>query len=223
MKKQHSNGSKLWEDMAMDFKEKANGIDIFPKLPSQLKVYFKMWSENQLIRAAQHGVRDKMKELLSVLSGIGQLEAYGLQEYLSAAPAIPQRAEIEMMRVANNLSDDIHLTSRPGEMVPEPHQFIPPIAAPSQRHFVPPTGDGAAAGSRRVNQRRNCYYYTDCEEDARVCGGTGSSACILMGPIATKWDQVEHEAFLERKSRRQTEDKREAKAKQDKMKKQDKA
>ena len=55
-------------ELATIFKEKSDGVAIFPKLPSMLKLYLKQWESNSLIKLALNAMKQKHDTLLRLFS-----------------------------------------------------------------------------------------------------------------------------------------------------------
>ena len=56
-----------FKKLAMRYKRCANGVTVFPKLPSMLKAYYKRWELNQQIKASETLLGQKVMMLLNNL------------------------------------------------------------------------------------------------------------------------------------------------------------
>ena len=141
--------------LAKLFKEKHNGVDIFPKLPSQLQTSFQQWKQTNLIKV---GMR-KMKEAYETL-----LHRLTLRRVLGAN--IPFRRE------------EIHAFTDPDANRNEwaLQQFVPPLAAPMQAEPLNETGRLVVAKSSR-----SCAWAPLCKGPAEVCKGYKRGDCIRAG------------------------------------------
>ena len=59
-----SSSTSNLEEPARLFKEKSDGIKIFPKLPSMLKAYFKTWGKNSGIKSTEQALDSLVNDLL---------------------------------------------------------------------------------------------------------------------------------------------------------------
>ena len=113
----HPNPStKDWIELAKLFKEKTDYINIFPKLPSMLRTYYKRWrdSQSQSIVLAEMQVKGKYSDLLFALA-LPVLSR-------SSIPAVAQQVE--------------HSRSLPSSSRMQRAVHNPPLAALGQQEFV---------------------------------------------------------------------------------------
>ena len=59
--------AKTFDTLARLFKEKSDGKDVFPKLPTMLKSYYKTWEKNAGIRNTEQSLDPSVQDLLSSL------------------------------------------------------------------------------------------------------------------------------------------------------------
>ena len=68
MKENNTLSNSKCIELAELYKEKFNGIQIFPKLPSIIKQYYKQWKANSLIKLAQNAMKENYDRLLGLYS-----------------------------------------------------------------------------------------------------------------------------------------------------------
>jgi len=134
-------------DFAKEYLKHADGIKIFPKLPSMLKQYYKTWHKNQQVKAAQLAAGNNYIELLSSLSSI-RVDAALLD--------IPKSSATEATPENNNstICDGV--------------LFVPSVAGPHQVNYK-------SAKQQEQTQRR-CYWWPYCGT-VDLCGGWSREKC----------------------------------------------
>jgi hypothetical protein len=154
-----------FKELAKLYKQKANGIDIFPKLPAMVKAYYNRWKKNQAIKRAQEGVGQAVLDLRRTLfrksASIESVYAADILKDLqnrdtdvNTAPAMPMATLAEER-------EDAPL-----------HTYVPPIAAPTQRRYVAP---------HIITSTRRCAFFPFCKSIAMECGGTMKKLCKNYG------------------------------------------
>ena len=68
MKENNTLSNSKCVELAELYKEKCNGIQIFLKLPSMIKQYYKQWKANSLIKLAQNAMKENYDRLLGLYS-----------------------------------------------------------------------------------------------------------------------------------------------------------
>jgi hypothetical protein len=100
-----------YREYAKEYLKHADGINMFPKLPSMLKHYYKQWQKNQQVKAAKLAIGGTYFELLRSLSSI-RVEA----------------ASLDMQENAQGHTSAL-LPENEGGL------FVPPIAGPLQVQY----------------------------------------------------------------------------------------
>jgi hypothetical protein len=181
------------KELAKRFNAKADGIELFPKLVSQLKTYYRQWKSNNAIRLVEAKIREPYQVFLKRLANLPKLS--GLHDCANIFEAEAN----DIIREAADLlqHDNLPLVGITNEMHPHP---VAPAAAPGQTNFVPViwTPISLPARSRGSNKNSDsCFYAPDCQ--SVVCGGQRegvymckfvSSGEVIIGNI---------NAFLEKK------------------------
>ena len=110
-----SNTLLNFKALAKVFKEKQHGIDIFPKLPSQLQKGHEQWKQTNMIKVGVRKMKEAYEGLLHRLT-LGRL----------SGKHIPfRRDEIHAF-----MDPDVNRSQTPNEWAMP--QFVPPLAAPTQ-------------------------------------------------------------------------------------------
>ena len=118
------------KELAKRFKAEADEIEIFPKLVSQLKTYYRQWKSNNAIRLVEARIREPYQVFLKRLANLPKLS--GLHD---AANIFEVEAE-DIAREAPSLlqHDNSPLAGITDQMHRHP---VAPAAAPGQTSFVP--------------------------------------------------------------------------------------
>ena len=180
--------------LAKRYKAKADGDQVFPKLPSMVKSYYSRWKKNQEIKTSKDNVG---------------AEALAFRESL-----------FRKSTSANEFHDNIILkavedkraeTAEPvvavvGPVQQEVHVPAPPIAAPTQAAYVRPTN---------ITVQRRCAWYPLCQSMNSECGGSIKKNCINNSRLAGREDEckqkkeaLKNQERKERKAKEQAERKR---------------
>ena len=151
-----------FEALAREFLKDADGIDIFPKLPTQLRAYFTEWKRNSMIKKVLLEMGSEYQGLLRSL----------VSEQL-AADDVPCEADVGPVGGAlDSLGDDFQ--DNGGEDA-EGHEArrddhpvlfqVPMVQAPLQRQYIPVIGLARSTAQRTAT----CAFY--CGRPASECGG----------------------------------------------------
>lgn len=142
--------------LAKRYKAKANGDSVFPKLPSMVKSYYSRWKKNQEIKTS--------------IDNVGA-EALAFRESLFRKSASAD--EFHGDAILKEVEDKKSETAEPvvavvGPRQQEVHVQAPPIAAPAQAAYVPPTN---------ITVQRRCAWYPLCQSMISECGGSIKKRC----------------------------------------------
>ena len=150
--------------MCKQFLEKANGVDIFPKLPSLIKPGIKRWEINQSIELlglqTEEGFKSLMAELKTAISIGAPAQAAG------------------RLHINNANSIDNSLVS-----VVQPRVHVGPI----------PTIGQITAVANPTEVAVKCKWWPVCTSLASVCGGRQKRHCKFYGTNGTKTPPSEEE------------------------------
>ena len=150
--------TKTYNELAEKYLEHADGIVIFPKLPSMLKSYFTKWERNQQIKAATMSITSNTKQLLQKLWN----DATCIHDHHTDI-TINQSNQVEEAAF-NNFTDNN-----------EERRHVPPPKAPQQQTYI----IGLTRDERIDNKKkRRCAWYPSCQDEARNCGGFHYISCI---------------------------------------------
>ena len=131
----------------------ADGIDIFPKLPTMVRSYFNRWKKNQMIKAAKDSIGPAAKNLLLKLSG---------------SAAVPEDHYCgEVLQKESSRLNDEPLAGN-DETVPKASMFVPPVAAAGQLSYKPTKG---------ITSTRRCAWAPFCKQTVDKCGGLHRNTC----------------------------------------------
>jgi hypothetical protein len=167
---------KDFEELARIFKTKADGIRIFPKLPTMLKSYFKTWERNAGIKSTEKSMDSEVNALLK------DLFSTRISDKLEVLP--PTHEVLKQKNADINVEDSkpISLVLEEGtdfEMeVEEPSMvYVPPVQAVAQSAYIP---------SHNVPdpidlQNYRCAWYPYCLETRSKCKGRVLSQCQFLG------------------------------------------
>ena len=131
--------------LAHKYLVEADGVEVFPKLPTMVRSYFNRWKKNQMIKAAKDSVGPAAKSLLLRLSG-----STSAPEHHYCAEAI----QAEESACTGGTSPQAE--SCQGSM------FVPPVAAAGQKSHKPATV---------ISSTRRCAWAPFCKLTADKCGG----------------------------------------------------
>jgi hypothetical protein len=144
------------------YKEKSNGVDVFPKLPAMVKAYHTRWLKNQAIKKANDAVSQSVVDLRRTLfcksASIGNVYAADILNRLqnrqtdaNTEPAMPMASAEEKEEDAQPL-----------------HNFVPHIASAAQKKYIAP---------HSITNTRKCALFPYCNSIAMECGGTRKRLC----------------------------------------------
>lgn len=152
--------------LAKIYRQRANGITIFPKLPSVLKSHYKIWEQNRKIKVAENAVNPNVKALLQRLwqSLISVKDVY----FKNTIEATENKSESKNVLVAMKEEDKENVVAK----------YVPPTQAPTPKQYIPTTLSN--------QESRRCAWYPMCNEMARVCNGWHLNACIH----SAKWQLI---------------------------------
>ena len=68
MKDHHVLNQNNINKLAIEYKKQCDGITIFPKIPSLIKLYYKRWESNSILKLAENAMKHKVNELLEKYS-----------------------------------------------------------------------------------------------------------------------------------------------------------
>lgn len=159
----HAPTEANFRKLAKIFRQRADGITIFPKLPSMLKAYYKRWEQNRKIKVAQNAVTRNVKALLQRLwqSSISVKDVY-IKNTIEVAD---NKSESNNVLVATKEEGKENVVAK----------YVPPIQAPTQKEYIPTTPSN--------QESRRCAWYPMCNEMAKVCNGWHLNTCIYRA----KW------------------------------------
>ena len=155
---EHPNASaKTFDALAQLFKDKSDGKDIFPKLPTMLKSYYKTWEKNADIRNTEQSLNPSVQDLL--LSLFNTRISSNTGELLPPTQIMLQQKDsdinvphIEMNQFKNEeqheQSDDDNDDNSDGYndvsedtntpvIPPRISLYVPPMQAPVQQSYIP--------------------------------------------------------------------------------------
>jgi hypothetical protein len=183
------------KELARMFKAEADGIDLFPKLVSQLKTYYRQWKASNAIRLVAAKIREPYQVFLRSLANLPILSLRGLHDCANTFEA--EAAEDIARDAASLLQDDNSpLVGVTDEMNPHP---VAPGAAPGQINFVPVIPISQHNRIRGSNENSDsCFYYPLCRSLA--CHGQRKEVkmckSVESGEIVVK----HFDAFLKEKT-----------------------
>ena len=170
----HPNATnKDFEALAMEFLHRADGVDIFPKLPAMLKADFGRWNKTSRIKMTvraldDHGYTALLKNFSSRRTSDGSLLHFN-------------ELQIE------DSSDDFILPLDENPL--EAQQYVPPLAAPFQREQIPMEAQPSASTERTL---RRCAWFPCCNKRVWECGGFRKKSCqrAIRGEFEIPSDEV---------------------------------
>jgi hypothetical protein len=160
-------------ELAKIFKTKYDGLDIFPKLPSQIQASYNRWKQRDATRKFKRNI---LPEYNQMIEGFVSQRVDGSDIQLNFGQAIPPQPNPEVER----------------------QLFVPPAAAPRQQAPVADTGrllDDEPARKKR------CAWFPLCNSLASSCGGTKRSTCRRAGvDFSVPQTEAEKEDFRKKKA-----------------------
>jgi hypothetical protein len=157
-----------FRECAKTYKQKANGVDVFPKLPAMVKAHYNRWQKNQAIKKANDAVGQSVVDLRRTLfcksASIETTHAVDILKHVqnrntdaNSEPAMPMAGAKEEQEEEQPL-----------------HNFVPHIAAPAQKEYIAPHNITKDAG---ITTMRKCALFPYCKSIAMECGGTRRILC----------------------------------------------
>lgn len=147
----------------MVFKSKANGKDIFPKLPTMIKPAIKRWKVNSKIALLKLQCGDVYTAILNQMKS---------RTTILPPPTNPRpnrRTARQLPQEATQNNEDMNTML----LLPEPH--VPPLCAPTQSSVIPGSNEALQVGSGR------CAWWPCCKKDKLVCHGSTKDLCTYYG------------------------------------------
>lgn len=211
--------------LAVIFKERSNGIDIFPKLPTMLKSYYKNiekmgdkdMAESALVPDVNTLLRDffcaRTSEKIKDVPPTSENFQDGSKE-MEADAAVAETG-LDLHDVGNDNDTEMATEVQPlGEQRtqnPNTIMFVSPLQAPKHLAYIP-----ANNGIEPIpgNERR-CAWYPECTAPRKECGGLQRAQCCnfrhRVHDEAFVSQMLKKKATLSRdRKRRQMQAKREA-------------
>ena len=182
-------------NLAHQYLVAADGVDVFPKLPTMVRSYFNRWKKNQMIKAAKDSVGPAAKNLLLKLSG-------------SAAVPEDHYCVQALEKESDRLSDKPLAGN--DEAAPKATLFVPPVAAAGQKFYKPAV--------KTISTTRRCAWAPFCKQTVDACGGSTKNKCKFKENFE---DVVTEEQLAREKRAMRNQEKkdREARKRQEKKKK----
>jgi hypothetical protein len=180
-----------FEQMALDWVKKVDGVDVFPKLPVYLRTYYATWTRNQAAKNAMEQAKPATALLQQVIEKTRHKQSEEQEQGGSGqpAPAAPKQYETmpqpkvvvvepEEPRIVGGVGISVPPSTEEGEPVPELR--LPP--APMQKKI-------GQRGKDKVGQRatRRC---TRCIKFSEAAEGDGTVLPKCKG--AAKADKCQH-------------------------------
>ena len=164
-------------NLAHQYLVAADGIDIFPKLPTMVRSYFNRWKKNQMIKAAKDSVGTAAKNLLLKLSG---------------SAAVPEDHYcVEAMQVEESKTSGEHAIvggNSGKESTGQADLFVPPVAAPGQLAYKP--------AANKKNAAIRCVWAPFCTKRVGECNGYNYHSCIYR----KQFQHISPEELLRKKT-----------------------
>ena len=188
-----------FKKLAKRYKEKADGENIFPKLPSMVKSYYTRWKRNQEIKTSQDNVGQAALEFREKL-------------FRKSTSADEFHSDIVLKAIEDKRSDASQsqpVVALPPEQqnLPAPrsvHVPAPPTAAPAQVAYVPPT---------KTTTTRRCAWFPLCQSSVSECHGTVQARCINNDKLKGREEECrqQKEEFRREKMKARAAERREVK------------
>ena len=170
----HPNATnKDFEALAMEFLHRADGVDIFPKLPAMLKADFGRWNKTSRIKMTVRALDDHGYTAL-------------LKNFSSRRTSDGSLLHFNEMQIEDS-SDDFILPLDEDPL--EAQQYVPPVAAPFQREQIPMEAQPSASTERTL---RRCAWFPCCNKRVWECGGFRKKSCqrAIRGEFEIPNDEV---------------------------------
>jgi len=158
-RRDNCTGSKLGptkvHELCTLYKSKADGVSIFPKIPSQIQSYEVFWGKHNIVRTTMRKMKLPYQSLLMDLSGFIKKTQL---DFLS------HEFDFEDLSETVEDSDYPESTDMPDNTVTN---HVPSITAPLQKQYV--ITEPAALS---IQEKKICAFYPlYCKKMARECGG----------------------------------------------------
>jgi hypothetical protein len=207
MKENPEPNAKRYHAMAIIFKQRADGITIFPKLPSMLKAHTDRWKCNQLIKQNQMIMKDNFKQLSERL---GAERVKMPPRELSKAP--PIRSAVIRPNAKKGFVAPIVAPLQKEEVKVKKHDGRACACAPTcgrkavecggwmvhlckyfgsngsektdktdQLLLLPKKKRSSASGGTPTDSPRDCAWWPYCTLPTTACGGWTGRRCVVYG------------------------------------------
>ena len=190
---------KKLEELSLQFLEKTDCNEIFPKLPSHLTSYLKTHRESHMYRQFETSLGEGFNSLLERLANPVLRNDQQVEE--------PRLAAAQPIGNQRQTAESTTTETRASQLAVPAH--VAPAVAPGQSQ---PIGTSSNTG-----KRYRCYYWPRCKEWRDVCGGVAADRCseVQSGRVLKPTpEQLHHE-----KQAARNREKREKKAEQQRSKK----
>ena len=200
---QHPKPSRAQIDsLCIQFLNKTDCKEVFPKLPSMIVSALKTARESHMIRQLETQMKDPFNNFIEELAapvkapyqGIIEKEMMEVEAELTAAKSGAQTRTHSQTEAQGNEAAP--------SLAQVPKQHVPPTVAPQQAVIIP----------TRTGSGRRCYYWPFCKSGSVVCGGTGPQKCseVNSGKITVPDEATLKQAktAARNKLKRETEKKR---------------
>jgi hypothetical protein len=181
--------TRRFEELGKRFKEKSNGITVFPKIASQLKHYYKRWRTNNAIRLVHDSIRLPYQLFLESLAKLPELTGNLLTFSQSTAEELAEElANLEK----DNLQQELAIPAD----INHPHSVPPASAATQQSRYVPTAATRKPWGARK--NANVCYYYPECK--SFECGGRKDGMHMCKDVRSGRLEIPDTDVFLRKKA-----------------------
>ena len=162
--------------LARLFKDKSDGIHIFPKLPTMLKSYFTTWEKDAGIKSTSQSLDPSVAALLTELFNTRISSNNG--EILPVTQTILHQENTDMDVNVDTLRFHAGINDEEDQPSKEQHPIInvPPIQAVSQIHYIPTHNPIEAIPLDNTR----CAWYSKCCRPRVVCMGVKKSTCQFL-------------------------------------------
>lgn len=178
--------------LAEIYKNMANGIDVFYKLPSMLKSYAKTWAKNSDIQVKEQALVSSITILM------GELFCTRMSEEICqnmpptiAAKNMAVQNDLNQMRVSVEREEE----NNERQLETATQLFVGGFQATDQRMYIPSNFNLAPVP---ISERR-CAWFPDCQKPQAQCGGYKKELCIDFK------HQIHNNDFIEENKRKKDE------------------
>ena len=155
-----------FDQLAVIYRDQTDCKEIFPKLPSMLKVYYHQWMETRIIIAKQEAIKDGYNNLLKQLA----IPSTSTMNVLSVINDDLLVDKDELHELLVDASNPAYLANQ--EWHPATKLHVPPIAAPLQREYI-----SFSTTTPTVRRSPQCYFWPFCQKTVAKCGGRFQDKC----------------------------------------------